>query len=79
MGKTSRDGYSANAILYLPFAFGVTEDLVVGFLCWLIYPSILLLVRIPAEEKMLMEDKGTGEAYKKYMSRVRARLIPFVF
>jgi protein-S-isoprenylcysteine O-methyltransferase Ste14 len=71
-------GYSANVLLYLAYALTVSGDLVVGALLWLQYLFVLLAIRIPGEEEMLLSDPQTAEGYKRYQRKVPHRIVPLL-
>lgn len=71
-------GYSANLFLFLTYTLVVTGDILFGVVLFLQWLYVMLAVRIKGEEEMLLTDKATGDAYKKYMQDVKYKLIPFV-
>eukprot|EP00981_Chlorochromonas_danica_P007125 scaffold1560_cov177-Ochromonas_danica.AAC.10 len=71
-------GYAANMVLFLTFSLVMSGDYLIGFLAWLQWLLVLLKIRIPEEEKMLLTDPTTGDAYKVYIRDVPNKLIPFV-
>lgn len=65
--------YLGNAALFIgaPLFLGSGVGLVIGIIL-----SVLLILRIPAEEKMLKEEL---DGYTEYMKKVKYRIIPFVW
>jgi protein-S-isoprenylcysteine O-methyltransferase Ste14 len=71
-------GYSANVILYLAFALTVSGDVFVGTLLWIQFLLVLMLIRIPGEEEMLLLNPQTAEGYKRYQWQVPYRILPLL-
>lgn len=71
-------GYAANMVLFLTFSLVISGDYLIGFLAWIQWLLVLLMIRIPEEETMLLTDPITGDAYKAYMQDVPNKLIPFL-
>jgi protein-S-isoprenylcysteine O-methyltransferase Ste14 len=71
-------GYAATILLYVPFSIVVSGDWIIGPVMLIQYLWVLLHIRIPTEEQMLLGSEHLGTEYKKYMGDVRSKIIPYI-
>ena len=71
-------GYASNILLFGCYSLILSGDLVIGLLLFGQFLYCLLVIRIPNEEEMLLNNKITSEEYKRYKLNVKYRVIPFI-
>ncbi|QRV98070.1 methylene-fatty-acyl-phospholipid synthase [Ceratobasidium sp. AG-Ba] len=68
------------------YSFGILMDLVSAVMYWNWIPlagaaltTVAFAIKIPMEEKLILNKKGLGDAYKQYRREVPSCIIPYIW